>query len=123
MLHWHERERVAGWQEAAAAGDTEAMLHLAKAAKHSHHPDAAAETEHWLRSAADLGNLEAVHKLGVMLCRRGEQEDGEALVQRAAVNGHQDAIAMMGQFCERRGDHAGADAWFCKIAADDDSVS
>ena len=117
MLHWHERERIAGWEAAAADGDCEAMLHLARAKKHSS-PE---EAEHWLRSAADLGNLEAAHKLGVMLCRRGEQEDGEALVLRAAVNGHQDAIAMMGQFCERRGDLEGADSWFCKIAADDDS--
>jgi TPR repeat protein len=97
------------------------MLHLAHAAKHSHHPDAAAEAERWLRSAADLGNLEATHKLGVMVLRRGEHEDGEALLNRAAVAGHQDAIAMMGQLCERRGDFKGADAWFCKVAADDDS--
>ena len=121
MWHWHERERIPGWQEAAAKGDTEAMLHLARAAEHSHRPDAEAEAERWLRSAADLGDLEAVHKLGVMLCRRGEQDDGEALVQRAALKGHQDAIAMMGQFCERRGDLEGADAWFCKVSADDDS--
>lgn len=121
MWHWHERERIPGWQAAAANGDTEAMLHLARAAKHSHHPGAEAEAERWLRSAADLGDLEAVHKLGVMLWRRGEHEDGEALVQSAALKGHQDAIAMMGQFCERRGDLEGADAWFCKVAADDDS--
>lgn len=117
MWHWHERERIAGWQAAAAEGDCDAMLHLARAKKHSD----PAEAERWLRSAADLGSLEAVHKLGVMLWRRGEHEDGEALVHKAAVNGHQDAIAMMGQFCERRGDLEGADAWFCKVAADDDS--
>lgn len=119
MWPWHERKRIEDWQSAASNGDAEAMLHLAHAMRHSA-PD---EAERWLRSAADLGNLEAVHKLGVMLCRRGRQEDGEALVQRAAENGHQDAIAMMSQFCERRGDHEGADAWFCRIAADDDSFA
>ena len=121
MWHWHERERIAGWQAAAADGDCDAMLHLARAAKHSHHPDAEAEAERWLRSAADLGNLEAVHKLGVMLWHRGEHEDGEELVHKAAVGGYQDAIATMGQFCEKRGDLEGADSWFCKIIADDDS--
>ena len=119
MWHWHEREHIAAWQEAAAGGDTEAMLHLARAAKHSHHPDAEAEAESWLRAAADRGSLEAVHKLGIMLWHRGECEAGEELVRQAAVGGYQDAIARMGQFCERRGDLEGADAWFCKIAADD----
>lgn len=114
MWQWHEK-RIEAWQTAAASGDSDAMLHLAHAKKHSD----PAEAERWLRSAADLGNLEAVHKLGVMLWRRGDHEDGEALVHRAAVKGHQDAIAMMGQFCERRGDLEGADAWFCQIAADD----
>ena len=116
MWHWHERQRIEDWQAAAKNGDTEAMLHLAHAMKHSD----PAEAEHWLRAGADLGDLEAVHKLGVMLWRRGEREEGEALVQRAARKGHQDAIERMGQFCERRGDLEGADAWFCKVTADDD---
>jgi uncharacterized protein len=117
MWQWHERKRIEGWESAAANGDSEAMLHLAHAAKHRDPADA----ERWLRSAADLGNLEAVHKLGVMLWRRGEHEEGENLLHRAAVAGHQDAIAMMGQLCERRGDFEGADAWFCQVAADDTS--
>jgi TPR repeat protein len=117
MWQWHGRKRIEDWQTAAANGDSGAMLHLAHAMKHSD----PAEAERWLRSAADLGDLEAVHKLGVLLWRRGEHEDGEALVQHAAVNGHQDAIAMMGQFCERRGDFEGADSWFCKVTADDDT--
>jgi TPR repeat protein len=119
MWLWHERERIADWQTAAANGDSDAMLHLAKAAKH-HHSEGEAEAERWLRSAADLGNVEAVHKLGVMLLKRGEHEDGEALLHRAALAGHQDAICMMGQLCEKRGDLKGADAWFCQVAADDD---
>ena len=119
MWHWHERERIPGWQKAAANGDTEAMLHLARAAKHSRHADAQAEEERWLRAAADLGSLEAVHRLGVLLWHRGECEAGEELVRRAALGGCQDAIARMGQFCERRGDLEGADAWFCKVTADD----
>ena len=85
MWHWHEREHIAAWQEAAAGGDTEAMLHLARAAKHSHHPDAEAEAERWLRAAADRGSLEAVHKLGIMLWHRGECEAGEELVRQAAA--------------------------------------
>ncbi|MEY9929363.1 TPR repeat protein [Catenulispora sp. GP43] len=116
MLHWHEK-RIDEWTAAAVHGDTEAMLRLAHAARH-HDP---AEAERWLRSAAGLGSLEAVHKLGVMLWHRGEHQDGEELVHRAAVSGYQDAIATMGQFCERRGDFEGADSWFCKVAADDDS--
>jgi TPR repeat protein len=114
---WHERKRIEGWQAAAETGDSDAMLHLAHAVKHSD----PVEAERWLRSAADLGNLEAVHKLGLLLWHRGEHEGGEDLVQKAAVNGYQDAIATMGQFCEKRGDFEGADAWFCKVSADDDS--
>jgi TPR repeat protein len=117
MWHLHEGKRIENWQAAAANGDCDAMLHLAHAAKH-HDP---AEAERWLRSAADLGNVEAVHKLGLMLWRRGEYEGGEDLVHRAAVAGYQDAIATMGQLCERRGDLEGADAWFCKVTADDES--
>ena len=119
MWQRHERQRIEDWQKAAANGDTEAMLHLARAAKH-HDP---AEAERWLRSAADLGSLEAVHKLGVLLCHRGEPEAGEELVQQAAIGGYQDAIATMGQFCERRGDFEGADAWFCKVGNDDEYSS
>jgi TPR repeat protein len=119
MWRWHEKERLANWQAAAANGDSEAMLHLADAARH-HHSEGEAEAERWLRSAAGLGNLEATHKLGVMMLRRGEHEGGEELVHRAALSGHQDAICMMGQLCEKRGDLAGADAWFCQVAADDD---
>lgn len=116
---WHERKRIEGWHAAAEAGDSDAMLHLAHAVKHSD----PVEAEHWLRSAADLGNLEAVHKLGLLLWHRGQHADGEEFVQRAAVGGYQDAIATMGQFCERRGDFEGADAWFCKVVADDDYSS
>ena len=117
MWHLHEQEHAARWRAAAADGDIEAMLHLAHAAKH-HDP---AEAERWLRAATDLGSLEAAHKLGVMLCHRGDPETGEDFVHRAAIAGYQDAIATMGQFCERRGDLEGADAWFCKVSADDDS--
>jgi TPR repeat protein len=112
-----ERKHIEEWQQAAANGDCDAMLHLAHAMKH-HDP---AEAERWLRSAAGLGNLEATHKLGVLLLRHGAHEDGEALLHKAAVAGHQDAIAMMGQLCERRGDMEGADSWFCQISADDTS--
>ena len=114
---WHEKKRIEGWHAAAEAGDSDAMLHLARAVKHSD----PVQAEHWLRSAADLGNLEAIHKLGLVLWHRGEYEGGEDLVHRAALGGYQDAIATMGQLCEKRGDLQGADAWFCKIAADDDS--
>jgi TPR repeat protein len=116
---WHERKRIEGWRSAAEAGDSDAMLHLAHAVKRSD----PVEAERWLRSAADLGNLEAVHKLGLLLCHNGQHEAGEEYVHRAALSGYQDAIATMGQFCERRGDFEGADAWFCKVAADDDYSS
>ena len=102
-------ERVAAWRTAAANGDIEAMLDVARIAART--PDGFEEAERMLRCAADHGSARARHELGVMLWRRGERDEGEALVHRAALDGYQDALATMGNLCEKRGESEEADRW------------
>lgn len=66
--------------------------------------------------------MEAKRKLGVALWRRGELDQGEALVRRAALDGYQDAIATMGNLCEGRGENEEALRWYAKLTGDQKPV-
>ena len=54
------------------------------------------------------------------LWRRGELDEGEALVHRAALDGNQDALATMGWLCSERGESEEADRWFAMVDRDGD---
>jgi TPR repeat protein len=114
--HGEGPELVLAWREAAARGDVDAMLSVARFAART--PDGFDEAERMLRSAVGHGNVEAIHRLGVMLWRRGETGEGEGLIRRAALGGFQDAIATMGNLCEQHGDFDGATAWYTKVTGD-----
>jgi TPR repeat protein len=106
-------ELVAAWRDAAARGEVEAMLSVARIAART--PDGLDEAESMLRSAVELGDVEAMYRLGSMLWRSGELAEGERFIHRAALGGFQTAISTMGNLCELRGDVGAAEAWFAKI--------
>lgn len=110
-------ERIAAWRTAAANCNVEAMLNVARIAART--PDGLDEAQRMLRSAVDHGSAEAMHKLGVTLWRRGERDEGEALIRLAALDGHQDAAATMGNLCDERGEDEEAARWYAMVAGDE----
>jgi hypothetical protein len=75
------------------------------------------EAERWCRPAADRGNPEAMHTLGVLVHQRGEAEEAEGWYRRAADTDYPAAMAALSVLLHRRGDVEEADRW-CRRAAD-----
>jgi hypothetical protein len=110
-------EVVAAWRAAAETGDAEAMVSLARLAVRE--PGTGGNAEQLLRSAAALENAEAILLLGLMLWGRGEDNEGEDLIQRSALLGRPDAMATMGAICALRGDRTASAAWYAALDASD----
>ena len=100
---------VAAWRHAAAEGDADAMVHLARIASRS--PEGRDEALGLWREAARLGNTVGMYKLGLFLIEHDEAAEGEQWLRKAAVAGDHEAIAALAFLLWRRGDREEAETW------------
>lgn len=102
-------ERPAGFGASmsalAAAGNAEAKLRLARQ-ELARTSAASEEALTLLRSAADIGNLEALALLGAVEVARGNTEPGRELLKNAAEAGNADARFLLGTMALAAGDVA-----------------
>jgi TPR repeat protein len=73
--------------------------------------DKMAETEQWLRRAADAGDIDATRRLIAFLERADRVADAEQWLRRAAGRGNAEAILEMDALLRRIGRAAEADRW------------
>ena len=106
-------EVLAALQAGAANGDIESMLAWAKIMARS--PETVATAEALWRSAAERGSVEAWFRLGLLLVRRGDIDEGEMWLRKGAEQGDMEAIAALASLLESRGDDAEARHWFSFI--------
>ncbi|MEU2258442.1 tetratricopeptide repeat protein [Nocardia xishanensis] len=69
-----------------------------------------------LRQAAEAGDADAKHNLGVLLTERGELAEAETWYRRAADTGHLSAMTNLGVLLKRRGELVGAETWYRRAA-------
>lgn len=81
-----------------------------------------AVAEAWWRRAAEAGEAEAAHNLGLLYARRGEQVQAEVWWQRAAKGGSADAAYSLGLAYRTRGRSKEAENW-CRRAAEAGSAA
>jgi len=105
-------DQIVRWEAAAEKDDMCALLCLAKVAYYK--PDFN-EAEALWRRAVELGSTEAMHRLGLLLIKRDDKLEGEAVLRRGALEGDQEAIAALAQFLEFEGRTSESDEWYGKI--------
>ncbi|MCO5169370.1 MAG: serine/threonine-protein kinase [Planctomycetes bacterium] len=97
-VHEDEAAAVPWFRRAAEAGSVEGMFNLAELAAHGRGGLDAAEAEGWYRRAVGAGSPFAMHRLGLLLFRRGPAHRAEvmSLWRRAVEAGHVQAMVTLG---------------------------
>ena len=114
LRHWY--------QEAADAGDTDAMNNLGNLLSDQLDPPDLAGARHWYQQAADAGHTDAMNNLGNLLSDQLDPPDlagARHWYQQAADAGHTDAMNNLGNLLSDQldpPDLAGARHWYQQAA-------
>ncbi|WP_051794953.1 serine/threonine-protein kinase [Streptomyces sp. NRRL S-87] len=100
-------------QQAAEAGDYDAMFSLARLLEDAGLID---EAETWYRKATDAGHINAMTNLGVLLEDAGRTNEAETWYRKATDAGHTDAMTNLGLLLENTGRTNEAETWYRKAA-------
>jgi TPR repeat protein len=102
------------WERAVSAGNAGAVYELGVLAEQRGQLDVA---ERWYRRSMDAGEQRAVYNLGLLLYKHlGAEDEGRAVISRAAELGDMNAMYAMGTFREDEGRIEEGLAWYKKAA-------
>jgi Flp pilus assembly protein TadD len=71
----------------------------------------------WYEKAAELGELDAIHNLGILAVRAGDNEKATGLFASAARQGHVRSMTMLASIMENAGEDDAAASWYQSAAS------